>query len=165
MVRWTVVAVIVAGSTIAPAWAEEQKAGAVQPGPLSLYSAADLGGVAPALRIGPIQERATRRLEPDAARRPGALVGLYASLAGLNALDVYSTRRALNSGAREVNPVMASTSGNFGAMLAIKAATTTSSIYLAEKLWKKNRAAAIVTMVAVNGATAAIAARNFNNAR
>lgn len=164
MVRRTVAAVIVAGSMIAPAWAEEQKAGAVQPGPLSLYSAADLGGVTPASQIGPIQAPAPRGLEPD-ARRPGALVGLYGSLAALNVLDVYSTRRALNSGAREVNPVMASASGNFGAMLAIKAATTTSSIYLAERLWKKNRAAAIVTMVAVNGATAAIAARNFNNAR
>jgi hypothetical protein len=114
----------------------------------------------------PFNESGAREFAvPPVTRRPGALAGLYASLTALNALDVYSTQRALSNGARELNPIVASSTGNLGATLAIKAATTTSSIYLAEKLWKKNRVGAIVTMVAVNGATAAIVAHNFRNAR
>jgi hypothetical protein len=96
-------------------------------------------------------------------RRPSMLVGLYSTMSVLNVLDVYSTTRALDSGAREANPLVARTAGSFGSSLAIKAATTATSIYFAEKLWKKNRVAAIVTMVAVNAGTAAIVARNFRN--
>lgn len=98
-------------------------------------------------------------------KRPAALVGLYSSLVALNALDVYSTTRALDNGARELNPLVVSTSDQLGTSLAIKAATTATSIYFAEKLWKKNRAAAILTMVVVNAGTAAVVARNFRNAR
>jgi hypothetical protein len=98
-------------------------------------------------------------------RRPGGLVAMYAGLGALNALDVYSTMRALDRGARETNPVVKATAGNLGVSLAVKAATTAGSIYFAEKLWKKNRAAAIVTMAAVNVATAAVVARNLRNAR
>lgn len=98
-------------------------------------------------------------------RRPAGLGVLYASLAGLNALDTYSTVRAMNRGAEEVNPVMARTGGSPAASLAIKAATTATAVYFSEKLWKKNRAAAIATMIAVNAGTAMVVARNFRNAR
>jgi hypothetical protein len=64
-----------------------------------------------------------------------------------------------------VNPLVAPTAGSPGVSLAIKAGTTATTIYFAEKLWKRNRAAAIVTMVAVNAGTAAIVARNLRNAR
>ena len=97
--------------------------------------------------------------------RPAALPALYATLAGVNALDAYSTVRALNAGAHEANPLVAPAAAHMGASLAVKAVSTATSIYLAESLWKKNRAAAIATMIAVNGVTAAIAARNFRNAR
>lgn len=100
-----------------------------------------------------------------ATSRPGALAGLYASLGALNVLDVYSTNHALKNGAREVNPIVRSTAGNISATIALKAAATATSICFAEKLWKKNRGAAIATMVIVNGATAAVVARNFRNAR
>jgi hypothetical protein len=99
------------------------------------------------------------------ARRPAALPALYATLAGLNALDAYTTVRALQAGAREANPLVAPTAGHFGTSLAVKAVSTAASIYLAESLWKKNRAAAVVTIIAVNGATAAVAAHNLRNAR
>lgn len=98
-------------------------------------------------------------------RRPAALPALYATLAGFNALDAYTTVRALNAGAHEANPLVVPAAGHLGASLAVKAVSTATSIYLSESLWKKNRAAAIVTMIAVNGVTAAIAARNFRNAR
>lgn len=101
----------------------------------------------------------------SATRRPAGLGVLYASLAALNAFDTYSTVRALNRGAVEVNPLMAPAAGSPGASLAIKAATTATAIYFSEKLWKKNRATAIVTMLAVNAGTAVIVARNVRNAR
>ncbi len=98
-------------------------------------------------------------------RRPAVITGMYVSLAGLNALDLYSTSRALANGAREANPIVAAGNGNIGASLVIKTAATGASIYFVEKLWRKTRAGAIATALVVNGATAAVVARNFRNAR
>jgi hypothetical protein len=95
-------------------------------------------------------------------RRPAALPVLYASYAGLQAMDVYSTQKALSAGATEANPVMRS---GAAAQIAIKAAAGAATIYFSERAWKKNRAGAIVLMAVLNGATAAIAARNAQHAR
>jgi hypothetical protein len=50
-------------------------------------------------------------------------------------------------------------------MSAVKAASTAASIYFAERAWKKNRRGTIVLMAIVNGAAAAVVARNLRNAR
>lgn len=127
-----------------------------------------------AVEAGPqLPARGTRTIRPQVEkwmldrpeRRPSALPVMYATLAALNALDAYSTRQALNAGAREANPLMEKASGNQGAMLAMKALSTAGTIYFSERAWKKNRMGAIITMVVVNGATAAIAAHNLRNAR
>jgi hypothetical protein len=97
------------------------------------------------------------------APRPSILPVLYGTYAALQGMDAVSTRRALAAGAGEANPLM--NSGHLGAMLAVKAAGGAATIYIAERAWKKNRAGAIVLMAALNGATAAIAARNIHNAR
>jgi hypothetical protein len=55
--------------------------------------------------------------------------------------------------------------GNSGAMLAAKALSTVGSIYFTERMWKKNRKGAMILMAVINGATAAIAARNMKNGR
>jgi uncharacterized protein DUF5658 len=99
------------------------------------------------------------------ASRPGTLHLLYGTLGALQALDVYSTRRAMSAGANEVNPVVNKASGNQAAMLAVKALSTVGSIYFAERAWKKNRKGAVVLMAVVNGVTAAVVARNLRNAR
>jgi hypothetical protein len=96
-------------------------------------------------------------------QRPAALPALYASYVGLQAMDLYTTRKALAAGATESNPMMRS--GNTGAAIAIKAATGAATIYFAERAWKKNRVGAIVLMAALNGVTAAVVARNAHNAR
>lgn len=147
-----------------PVLAEEQPASAPRPGPLMIHSASD-----PARPAG---ERLSdwpgaAAIDRLAVRggRPSALPPLYVTLAVLNALDIYSTNRALSAGGRELNPVMAATNGHLGAALAIKGATTASSIFLSEKLRKNHRLAAVITMVVVDGATAAVVARNFRNAR
>lgn len=98
-------------------------------------------------------------------RRPAALPALYATLGAMHALDAYSTRRAVNAGAYEGNPLMRKAAGNSGAMLAVKAASTAATIFFAERAWKKNRKGAVILMAAINGAMAAVSVRNFRNAQ
>lgn len=96
------------------------------------------------------------------ARRPLALPALYAAQAALQALDAHSTYAALNRGGVEANPLMKGVVGNKGAMMAVKAGVAASTIWVAERMWKKgNRAGAIATMLVVNGITAAVVANNY----
>jgi hypothetical protein len=50
-------------------------------------------------------------------------------------------------------------------MLAVKAASTATSIYFTERAWKKYKKGAIALMAVVNGVTAAVAAHNLRSAR
>lgn len=94
--------------------------------------------------------------------RPKALNGLYGSLVAVHVLDLVSTRAAMSRGAAETNPAMR---GGLGQQIGIKAAMTLGSVVVAEKLWKKNKVAAIATLVATNSALALISAHNMRNAR
>ena len=96
-------------------------------------------------------------------KRPSAMVPMYVGFATLQGLDYHSTTRALSTGAgREGNPVMGNVAGNKGAFLAVKAASTAGVILLGEKLWKKNRAGAIVFMAVANGVMASVVAHNYS---
>jgi len=64
-------------------------------------------------------------------------------------------------GAREANPTASPFAGNTGALIGLKTATTASSIFFAERLWKKNKMGAIVSMVAANAVTAMVVAHNY----
>jgi hypothetical protein len=97
--------------------------------------------------------------------RPASVKVLYGTLGVLQALDVYSTQRALANGGSEINPIVNRASGNQAAMIAVKAVSTATSIYFAERAWKKNKKGAVVLMAIVNGVTAAVVARNLRNAR
>ena len=97
--------------------------------------------------------------------RPAILPALYVALGAVQAWDVYSTRAALTAGAREANPTAAPFAKSSGSMLGLKAATTASTIFFAERMWKKNKVGAIVMLVAVNGATAAVSMQNMRNAK
>ena len=115
--------------------------------------------------------RAATRTDPalaswavlDRDKRPATLTTLYGSYAALQVLDVVSTRRALDAGAREINPLMRG--GNMATMIGVKAAAGGATIYFAEKMWKKNKVGAIAVMAALNGASAIIVARNQQHAR
>ena len=93
--------------------------------------------------------------------RPGGLVGLYLSLAGMQALDIASTHKALEAGATEANPMMAPFARSPLALAAVKAGVTGATIFATERMWKQNRKAALVTMIALNAAYGAIAAHNY----
>jgi hypothetical protein len=115
--------------------------------------------------LGLASNRPAWMTEVATTRRPGALPAMYATLGLLQALDVYSTRRALNTGGMELNPVMRGSSKQAGTMLAVKALATAGSIFFTERAWKKNRKGAVVLMAVMNGVTAAVVANNMKNTR
>ena len=129
---------------------------AVQPGIEAPRPAvAQTAAVSPVAIDGPL-------FRVPAAKRPAALIPMYASLVTLQALDFVSTSRALSSGAGyEANPVMRGVVGSPAAFLAVKAGTTATTIWIAEKWRKKHPVRAMVFMASTNAAMAAIVAHNM----
>jgi len=97
--------------------------------------------------------------------RPAPLVPLYVAFVGLQALDVHSTFSALEGGAREANPMVRSALGNPAGLFLLKAGTAAGVVLVTEKLWPRNRTAAVITMIALNSAYATIAAHNYRTAQ
>ena len=95
--------------------------------------------------------------------RPAALPVLYATLGALQTWDIYSTSAAVRAGAKETNPAAAPFAGNTATMIGLKTATTASTIFFAERLWKTNKVGAVVMMAAINGASAMVSMRNMRN--
>lgn len=113
------------------------------------------------LLIGlPASTAAAQDHEPP-AQRPALLLPLYVTFAGLQAVDVHSTLSATGAGAREANPLMRSALGHPARLVLLKAGTGTAVVLLSERLWRRNRAAALVTMVVLNSAYVTIAAHNY----
>lgn len=93
-------------------------------------------------------------------RRPTALPWLYGTYVTFQALDVWSTTRAVAAGAEEANPLVAHFARNPLGLTAMKVATTTATIYFVERLWRTNRAGAIVLTSVLNGASALVVIHN-----
>ena len=96
--------------------------------------------------------------------RPSSFPALSMTFQALSGLDWYTTSRALQNG-REANPVLAPIAGHPVALLVAKSAAAAATVYLAERLWKRNHAAAIVVMVAANVVTASVVAHNASLGR
>ena len=95
----------------------------------------------------------------ETKHRPALLLPLYAGNVALHALDLHSTKLALQSGRREANPVLANAS--FNVMTAAKIAASAGTIVLVERLWKKNRVAAVCAMLSVNAGLSMVAVNNY----
>jgi hypothetical protein len=80
-------------------------------------------------------------------------------------LDVHSTLSAFRAGAVEANPLMEGVTRNRAAFFAVKAAVATSTVLAARQLSKRNKVAAIVTLVAINSAYAMVVNHNYQVAR
>lgn len=100
-------------------------------------------------------------VEGTAASDAPVLVPLYASFVVLQALDVVSTWQAASDGGVEANPFLRTIAPNPPALIAVKSAQTIATIWLTEKLRKKNRVAGIALLCGLNSAYAVIVARNF----
>jgi len=93
--------------------------------------------------------------------RGAVLPSLYVGLIGLQVYDGYSTSRGLENGAVESNTLLRSWAANPAALWAIKGGATFVTIYMAERLWRKNhRGSAIALLVVTNGLMAAVALNN-----
>ena len=96
-----------------------------------------------------------------ASPRPDIIPSLYVSLAALQAYDGYSTIRGIRNGAREVNPIVGNAAGQPIAMWTLKAASTATTIYYAERLWRQHRRGQAITLLVVaNAMMGAVAAHN-----
>jgi hypothetical protein len=167
MVERTLLAIgvaLVVSST--PAWAQLHGTGIASFGEETGVVA--LASPEPASAATALVERARPAVARPTAltlKRPKALSMLYVSLGVTQALDLVTTTGALHAGAREQNPVLAHFAGHSGAMVAYKAAVTAGTIIAVERMWKKNRAAAVATAVAANVVTALVAAHNMRVTR
>jgi hypothetical protein len=114
---------------------------------------------------GDVDEQSFPVRPVSAPRQSPALRSLYATTAVLQALDIHSTMLALDRGAIEANPLMAGVTKNRAAFIATKAAVATGTILAARRLSKRNKVAAIVTLVAINTAYGFIVQHNYKVAR
>lgn len=94
---------------------------------------------------------------PAKATSP-ALRNLFISYGAVQGLDVISTAVARNRGASETNPLLR---GGLGQGLAIKAGLGVVTVLAARAVHKKSKKAAIITMIALNAATAAVVVNNI----
>ena len=98
---------------------------------------------------------------PPPPSRPAALIPMYVALGGLQAFDGYSTIHGGRSGGVEQNPLVGGLAARPAAFWAIKGASTFTTIYFAERLWRDgHKTEAIVTMIVANGVMGVVAARN-----
>ena len=103
---------------------------------------------------------------PQASTHPSALMtSLYASTFAMQALDVHSTLTAFDAGAVEANPLMTGVTKNRWAFVALKAGVATSTVLAARHMAKRNKVAAIATLIAVNSAYAMIVQHNYRVAQ
>ena len=94
-------------------------------------------------------------------RRLLTLPALQVSFAALEVLDVISTVRGINSGMVETNVLMRGVAGNPFALAAVKGGAAAATLLLTRRLARKNRPAAVLTMVALNAAYSIVVAQNL----
>jgi hypothetical protein len=83
----------------------------------------------------------------------------------MQALDVHSTLSAFRAGAVEGNPLMAGVTRNRAAFMAVKAGVAVSTVLAARQLARRNKVAAVVTLVAINSAYAFVVNHNYKISR
>lgn len=101
-------------------------------------------------------------LANPAKRNSPAVRNLTLSYGVVQGLDVISTAIARNRGASETNPLLR---GGFAQGLAIKAGLGVGTVLAVRAVQKKSKKAAIVTMIALNVATAAVVVNNIQVAK
>jgi hypothetical protein len=123
-------------------------------------------GVSPAIAQSEsglsIPADATAAVPAGISPRPSlTLPALQVTFGALQIMDVVSTRRALNAGLSEGNTVMRGVVDRPLAVAAVKVGATAATVFLVNRVARKNRAAAILTMVAINSAYSFVVVRNI----
>jgi hypothetical protein len=120
------------------------------------WAADDALPTAPSTAVAAAWAREGAQQGPS-SRAMNVMLGSYGAL---QALDMASTIKARQTGAREVNPMMA---GGYGQATAMKAVLSAGAMGAVHVMAKKNRKAAFVTLIVLNVASAAIVANNMKN--
>lgn len=127
-------------------------------------SAAVSNAITPALVAA--SDVPAQRFRPARAEGHSSLMSaLYASTFTMQALDVHSTLKAFGAGAVEANPLMTDVTKNKLAFVALKAGIATSTVLAARNMARRNKVAAVMTLVAINSAYAMIVDHNYRVAR
>ena len=126
--------------------------------PLNLSAAVENAVSAPVVVV---PEQFAYPIAPPQKRIDPMMSSLYASTALMQGLDVHSTLKALDAGAVEGNPLMTGVTKNKAAFIAMKAGIAAGTIFAAHKASKKNRAAAIISLVAINSVYAMVVNHNY----
>ena len=95
------------------------------------------------------------------ARRPVALVPLYSAFAALQAADVHSTTQALRQGGTELNPLMDGVARSPKGLVAVKLATTFTTIAATELLWRSHPRAAVIAMAIITSGYGFVVTHNY----
>ena len=146
---------------VAP-WTAREARAQERPTPLNLTAAVENAVAAPAVAV---PEQFAYPIAPPQKRIDPMLSSLYVSTALMQGLDVHSTLKALDAGAIEANPLMTGVTKNKAAFVAMKAGIAAGTIFAAHKASKKNRVAAIVSLVAINSVYAMVINHNYKVAR
>ena len=99
------------------------------------------------------------------ARRPPALVPLYGAFAALQAADAHSTTQALRQGGTELNPLMVGVAGSPKGLIAVKLATTFTTIAATELLWRSHPRAAVIAMAIITSGYGFVVGHNYRGLR
>jgi hypothetical protein len=143
-----------------PGTAAAQENG-ITPASSPLFGPARLSASLAQTRI--VEETPTEFGRPAPPTGRGPLIPLYVAFGTLQALDVHSTLRAINSGAGvERNPVVKGFVDRPAMMIAVKGGVTTATILLADRVRVHNRVGAIILMAALDSAYAIVVAHNYS---
>src|SRR5262245_57461228 len=94
-------------------------------------------------------------------QRPRLLVPLYISAVALGVADVATSKAAIQRGAREANPIVASFQSDTWKTTTVRMAGVATTILCAEALRRRGHPrAAVFTMLAINAANVAIVIHN-----
>lgn len=126
------------------------------------FAAAVALSIAQPVRLSDLEQRPIQIAPVNrGAGSSAALKSLYASTAIVQGLDVHSTMAVLNRGGGEGNPIMGGLVKHKAAFIGVKAAVAVSTIMAARQIAKRNKVAAIVTLVAINSAYVFVVQHNY----
>ncbi len=137
-------------------------------GPASLLQVAPLvydGVIAHDLRARVASPAVPAFVAASPARRPLALIPLYGTFAALQAADAHSTTQALRQGGTELNPLMGGVAGSPKGLIAVKLATTFTTIAATELLWRSHPKAAVIAMAIITSGYGFVVAHNYGQLR
>ena len=139
-------------------WTARDARAQERPTPVNLPAAVENAVAAPSIAA---PEQFAYPIAPPQKRIDPMMSSLYVSTALMQGLDIHSTMKALDNGAIEANPLMKGVTGNKAAFIAMKAGIAAGTIFAAHKASKKNRVAAIVSLVAINSVYAMVVNQNY----